>query len=66
MSDETYYHLVEDNNGHWYIIKVGEEENFEEWVDDKKNGRHSSFNYDYYRISGHPSMIHFTGQYIEK
>lgn len=54
------YRLVSDNDGHWYLIKIKEEAEFDQWVAATCNDEETEFNFDDDRISGSPSMITFT------
>lgn len=45
------YKLVSDNDGHKYIIKVGEENDFENWVEDMEQGNPTTKDFDECRIN---------------
>ena len=65
MSDNQYYRLHRDEDGHWYVVPVGEEYDVEGYFE-------AVYNYWYnhegelpeepdwlIEVGGHPSDVHF-------
>lgn len=59
------YHLITDNDDHWYVIEDGEEEFFHEWVEDMENDKESEYDFEGCRINGSPSLVYFK-EWFEK
>jgi len=63
--------LVEDDDGHWYVIPRGLQKQFQEWVEftffDEKDEDDEWEGYDFESCSvgGDPSLVVFTGYRIE-
>lgn len=52
------YRLMSDNDGHKYIIPVGQEDNFYSWVEGEEEGIDSKFNFEAQMLGG--SRLTFT------
>lgn len=63
--DAEYWHLTSDNDGHWYVILDGEDENFETWVKSQEEGEDCEYDFSECAIGGAPSLVHFRIYYIE-
>lgn len=61
MTDVERFKLLEDEDGHWYVINVNEEAEFEKWVfatynDLEWHGK----DFQSCEVGGSPSQITFT------
>ena len=57
------FHLEQDNDGHWYVIQDGYENDFHQWINDMENDVDSKFDFEGCRTYGSPSLVHFSGSY---
>jgi hypothetical protein len=55
------YTIVSDNDGHDYVIPVGEDEQFYAWVDAMEDGQdYAGKDFEPYRLGGSLSLLSFT------
>lgn len=54
------YRLIQDEDSHWYVIPVGEEETFVKWMAAMAGCRHLPAHFDPIRVDG-PHTVAFTG-----
>ncbi len=59
------YHLEQDNDGHWYVIPDGTEDDFRRWVEQTSADKDSEFDFEDCRLSGSPSLVHFPRYWVE-
>lgn len=55
------FKLIEDNDGHWFVIPVDKEDQFWEWVraqEDCKKWKGDAS--EFHEVGGHASCIYFT------
>lgn len=55
------YRLVEDDDGHWYCIQVGQEKEFDRWEAAGPYWEgYEGFDFNDVRLDGSPSNVTFT------
>jgi len=54
------YRLLSDDDGHDYLIPVGQEELFYQWIEALENYEETELNFDDVRLNGAPSRLSFT------
>jgi hypothetical protein len=62
--EPTVYCLKQDNDGHWYVIDLDEEDNFLTWIDDTENDRESEYDFSDCVIGGNPTLVKFPSYWI--
>jgi hypothetical protein len=61
LSSASEHRLIQDDDGHWYIIPVGHEQVFQRWVDAMTKGsRHLPANFEPVQVDG-PHTVVFMG-----
>lgn len=67
-AEETPFRLIEDNDGHWYVIRVSVTDRFNDWISAIENDGPASYaDWDYFescRVDG-PHAVHF-GKWSER
>jgi hypothetical protein len=62
MAKELRWRLVEDEDGHWYVIPADKERDFDFWVEatqTEQEDKRLGTDFEQYRLPGSPSNITF-------
>lgn len=58
MSNKPPSRLLQDGDGHWYLIPVGKEDDFEYWISNEEQTRDwHGYDFDELRINGPHTLV---------
>jgi hypothetical protein len=59
--DKTHegYRIIKDNDEHWYVIRLGDEDKFREWVRATNNWEETEMDFNDNLLTGHPLNLIF-------